>query len=67
MTTFVADYRINGRDVQLYEQPSEGTEVLEVLRELQRTGNQTLIMVTHNPQLAALADRQLRLEQLGVK
>jgi ABC-type lipoprotein export system ATPase subunit len=44
--------------------PKTGTEVLEVLRELQRTGNQTLIMVTHDPQLAALADRRIQLEQL---
>ncbi len=44
--------------------PTSGLEVLEVLRELQRTGNQTLIMVTHNPQLAALADRLVQLEQL---
>ena len=44
--------------------PSTGREVLEALRELQRTGNQTLIMVTHDPQLAALADRCIRLEQL---
>ena len=44
--------------------PSTGREVLEALRELQRTGNQTLIMVTHDPQLAALADRCIQLEQL---
>ena len=44
--------------------PATGNEVLEVLRALQRTGNQTLIMVTHDPQLAALADRRIRLEQL---
>ena len=44
--------------------PKTGAEVLEVLRELQRTGNQTLIMVTHDPQLAALADRRIQLEQL---
>jgi len=41
-----------------------GNEVLEVLRELQRTGNQTLIMVTHDPELAALADRRMQLQQL---
>src|SRR5260370_31237757 len=39
--------------------PATGEEVLEVLRELQHTGNQTLIMVTHDPQLATLADRQI--------
>lgn len=44
--------------------PATGLEVLEVLRALQHTGNQTLIMVTHDPQLAALADRRIRLEQL---
>jgi ABC-type lipoprotein export system ATPase subunit len=44
--------------------PATGMEVLEVLRELQRSGNQTLILVTHDPQLAALASRQIRLEQL---
>ena len=41
--------------------PATGMEVLEVLSELQRTGNQTLIMVTHNPQLAVLADRRIQL------
>ena len=41
-----------------------GNEVLEVLRELQRTGNQTLLMVTHDPELAALADRRMHLQQL---
>lgn len=45
--------------------PKTGIEVLEVLREVQRTGNQTLIMVTHDPQLAALADRRIQLEHLG--
>lgn len=44
--------------------PSTGVEVLEVLRELQRSGSQTLIMVTHDPELAALADRRIQLEQL---
>jgi putative ABC transport system ATP-binding protein len=41
--------------------PTTGIEVLEVLTELQRTGHQTLIMVTHNPQLAELADRRIHL------
>ena len=44
--------------------PATGHEVLEVLRELQRTGNQTLLMVTHDSDLAALADRRIRMEQL---
>lgn len=45
--------------------PATGNEVLEVLRELQCVGSQTLIMVTHDPELAALADRRLPLEQLS--
>ena len=45
--------------------PATGNEVLKVLRELQQTGNQTLILVTHDPELAALADRRLPLEQLS--
>ena len=44
--------------------PATGEEVLEALRELQHDGNQTLIMVTHDPHLAALADRRIQLEQL---
>lgn len=44
--------------------PATGHEVLQVLRELQHTGNQTFIMVTHDPELAALADRCIHLEQL---
>ncbi len=44
--------------------PATGLEVLETLRELQRTGSQTLILVTHDPRFAALADRQIHLEQL---
>jgi len=45
--------------------PASGIEVLEILRELQHTGSQTLIMVSHDPQLAALADRRIHLEQLS--
>ena len=45
--------------------PATGLEVLEVLRELQRRGNQTLLLVTHDPELAALADRHVELEQLS--
>jgi putative ABC transport system ATP-binding protein len=44
--------------------PATGIQVLDILRELQRSGSQTLIMVTHDPQLAALADRRIHLEQL---
>jgi len=42
--------------------PSTGEEVLAILRELQRTDGQTLIMVTHNPQIAALVDRNIHLK-----
>ena len=42
--------------------PATGDEVLKILRELQRTDGQTLIMVTHDPQIAALADRNIHLE-----
>jgi ABC-type lipoprotein export system ATPase subunit len=45
--------------------PATGLEVLEVLRNLQRSGRQTLILVTHDPELAALADRRVPLEQLS--
>ena len=41
-----------------------GLEVLEVLRALQRSGKQTLLMVTHDPDLAASAARRVHLEQL---
>jgi ABC-type lipoprotein export system ATPase subunit len=39
-------------------------EMLEVLRDVQRSGRQTLLLVTHDPELAALADRHIPLEQL---
>ncbi len=45
--------------------PATGQEVLEVLRDLQRSGRQTLLLVTHDPELAALADRHIPLEQLS--
>jgi ABC-type lipoprotein export system ATPase subunit len=45
--------------------PATGAEVLETLRTLQRDGSQTLIMVTHDPQIAALADRRIHLQQLS--
>ncbi len=44
--------------------PQTGAEVLEVLRTQQREGSQTLILVTHDPQIAELADRRIHLEQL---
>lgn len=45
--------------------PTTGAEVLEILRELQKTGSQTLIMVTHDPQIAAMADRRIELQQVS--
>lgn len=44
--------------------PDTGREVLNILRELQHSDSQTLIMVTHDLQLAGLADRQLRMDEL---
>ncbi|GER90145.1 ABC transporter ATP-binding protein [Dictyobacter vulcani] len=41
--------------------PTTGEAVLDILRELQQTGKQTLIMVTHNPQLASGSDQQIHL------
>ncbi len=45
--------------------PHTGKEVLDVLLEQQRTEHQTLILVTHDPQIAAAADRRVQLEQLS--
>ncbi len=45
--------------------PATGMEVLNMLRKLQEGGNQTLILVTHDPQIAALANRHIRLEHLS--
>ncbi len=47
--------------------PATGAEVLKIFRDMQRTGGQTLIMVTHEEQLAALADERLQLAQLHHK
>ena len=43
--------------------PATGAEVLEILRELQKVGSQTLIIVTHDPTIAELADRNIHLKQ----
>lgn len=67
----IARALINRPNVLLADEPTgnldphTGVEVLDVLRELQRTGSQTLILVTHDPQMAALADRCIHLEQLS--
>ena len=44
--------------------PATGVEVLEILRELQKVGSQTLIIVTHDPKIAELADRNIHLMQV---
>lgn len=41
--------------------PATGLEVLDILRGQQREGHQTLILVTHDPVVAAQADRRIRL------
>lgn len=43
--------------------PETADEVYELLRKLNQRFGTTLVMVTHNERLAALADRTLRLEQ----
>jgi putative ABC transport system ATP-binding protein len=35
--------------------------VLDMLRELNRTFRQTILMITHNPEAAAVADRIIRM------
>jgi len=42
--------------------PATADEVHELLVDLNRTRSITLVIVTHNDRLAALADRTLRLE-----
>jgi putative ABC transport system ATP-binding protein len=39
-----------------------GAKILDLLMRLAREGNKTLIMVTHSMDVAALADRVLKLE-----
>jgi len=42
--------------------PATGVEVLDVLRAQQEAEHQTLILVTHDPAVAARADRRIRLQ-----
>ncbi|MGB8346237.1 MAG: ATP-binding cassette domain-containing protein [Ktedonobacteraceae bacterium] len=42
--------------------PATGVEILEVLRAQQEAEHQTLILVTHDPAVAARADRRIRLQ-----
>lgn len=43
--------------------PDTGASVFALLRRLQTERRQTAVMVTHDPQLAACADRQLRMRE----
>src|SRR6266702_4730900 len=67
----IARALINRPQVLLADEPTgnldpvTGFDVLRVLRELQESGNQTLILVTHNPEIARTASRHIRLEQLS--
>ncbi len=45
--------------------PVTATSVLALLREVQERGEQMLIVVTHDPRIAAMADRQIHLGPLG--
>lgn len=66
----IARALINQPRVLLADEPtgnldtSTGSEVLGVLRELQESGNQTLIMVTHDLEIARIADRRIQLGDL---
>ncbi len=69
----IARALINQPRVLLADEPTgnldttTGGEVLQVLRELQKSGNQTLIMVTHDLEIARLADRHIQLGKLQQK
>ncbi len=66
----IARALINQPRVLLADEPTgnldttTGSEVLQVLRELQESGNQTLIMVTHDLEIARIADRRIQLGAL---
>ncbi len=69
----IARALINQPRVLLADEPTgnldatTSSEVLHVLRELQESGNQTLIIVTHDLEIARIADRRIQLEQVGKK
>ena len=63
----IARALINQPRVLLADEPTgnldtyTGVEVLQVLRELQMSGKQTVIMVTHDQEIARIADRHIQL------
>ncbi len=69
----IARALINQPRVLLADEPTgnldttTGGEVLRVLRELQESENQTLIMVTHDLEIARLADRHIQLGEFSQK
>jgi ABC-type lipoprotein export system ATPase subunit len=69
----IARALINQPRVLLADEPTgnldttTGREVLRVLRELQESGKQTLIIVTHDHEIARIADRNIQLEQVSKK
>ena len=58
---------VNEPKVLLADEPTgnldrrTGSEILEVIKGFNRQGQQTLVMVTHDPELAAMADRVVHL------
>ena len=58
---------VNGPKVLLADEPTgnldrrTGQEILEVIKSFNRQGRQTLVMVTHDPELAGQADRVVHL------
>ncbi len=67
----IARALINQPRVLLADEPTgnldaaTGSEVLRVLREIQENNNQTLIVVTHDLEIARLAHRHIQLGELG--
>src|SRR4029079_9041291 len=65
----IARALINSPDLLLADEPTgnldakTGRAILDVLLNLHKTQKQTILLVTHDPQVAALADRIVRLEE----
>jgi putative ABC transport system ATP-binding protein len=60
---------INGPSLLLADEPTgnldakTGRAILDVLLHLHKQKGQTILLVTHDPQVAALADRTVHLEE----